>query len=206
MKKKDPEKERDESSSPELTLEEEFENLLNDFIAEEEEKPKPKRVSTRKVRKQPAPKKARGFDDVAGMEELKRLVTEGFINVLNNRECAEAYGITPPSILFYGPAGCGKTYFAEKIAEELGINFIKVVPDDLASTFVHGSQEKIGELFQKAEKKAPTLIFFDEFDALVPQRTSDDSSHQNGETNEFLCKLNNASEKGVYVLAATNHP
>jgi transitional endoplasmic reticulum ATPase len=140
------------------------------------------------------------------MEELKRLVTEGFINVLNNRECAEAYGITPPSILFYGPAGCGKTFFAEKIAEELGINFIKVVPDDLASTFVHGSQEKIGELFQKAEKKAPTLIFFDEFDALVPQRTSDESCHQNGETNEFLCKLNNAAEKGVYVLAATNHP
>lgn len=206
MKKKDPEKEWDDSSSPELTLEEEFENLLNDFIAEEEEKPKPKRVSTRKVRKQPAPKKARGFDDVAGMEELKRLVTEGFINVLNNRECAEAYGITPPSILFYGPAGCGKTFFAEKIAEELGINFIKVVPDDLASTFVHGSQEKIGELFQKAEKKAPTLIFFDEFDALVPQRTSDESCHQNGETNEFLCKLNNAAEKGVYVLAATNHP
>ena len=147
-----------------------------------------------------------GFKDVAGMDDLKQLVTEGFINVLNNRECAEAYGITPPSILFYGPAGCGKTFFAEKIAEELGINFIKVVPDDLASTFVHGSQEKIGELFQKAEKKAPTLIFFDEFDALVPQRTSDESCHQNGETNEFLCKLNNAAEKGVYVLAATNHP
>lgn len=167
MKKKDPEKEWLDSLNPEPSLEEEFEKLLNDFIAEEEEKPKPKRVSPRKERKQPAPKKARGFDDVAGMEELKRLVTEGFINVLNNRECAEAYGITPPSILFYGPAGCGKTFFAEKIAEELGINFIKVVPDDLASTFVHGSQEKIGELFQKAEKKAPTLIFFDEFDALV---------------------------------------
>jgi transitional endoplasmic reticulum ATPase len=183
-----------------------LESLFSGKMIEEEEKTIPQRVSAKKETKQPARKKARGFGDVAGMEELKRLVTEGFINVLNNRECAKAYGITPPSMLFYGPAGCGKTFFAEKIAEEVGINFIKVVPDDLASTLVHGTQEKIGELFRKAERKAPTLIFFDEFDAMVPQRTSDDRSYQNGETNEFLCMLNNAAEKGVYVLAATNHP
>ena len=151
-------------------------------------------------------KSKRGFDDVAGMDELKQLVIEGFINVLNNRKCAKAFDITPPSILFYGPAGCGKTFFAEKIAEEVGIHFMKVVPDDLASTLVHGTQEKIGELFRDAEEEAPTLIFFDEFDAMVPQRSNDDRNYQNGETNEFLCMLNNAAEKGVYVLAATNHP
>ena len=123
------------------------------MIEEEKEETTPKRVSAKRETKQPARKKACGFGDVAGMEELKRLVTEGFINVLNNRECAKAYGITPPSMLFYGPAGCGKTFFAEKIAEEVGINFIKVVPDDLASTLVHGTQEKIGELFRKAERK-----------------------------------------------------
>ena len=147
-----------------------------------------------------------GFSDVAGMDELKQMVIEGFINVLNNRECAKAFGITPPSLLFYGPAGCGKTYFAEKLAEEVGINFIKVVPDDLASTLIHGTQEKIGELFRRAEEEGPTLLFFDEFDAMVPQRTSDDRNYQNNEINEFLCMLNKASEKGVYVLAATNHP
>lgn len=150
--------------------------------------------------------KGKGFDDVAGMDELKRLVTEGFINVLNNKECAAAYGIKPPSLLFYGPAGCGKTFFAEKMAEEVGINFMKVVPDDIASTLVHGTQEKIGELFRKAERKAPTLMFLDEFDAMVPQRSNDDRNYQNGEVNEFLCMLNNAAERGVYVLAATNHP
>lgn len=79
-------------------------------------------------------KKGHGFGDVAGMEELKKMVTEGFINVLQNREYAEAYGIKPPAMLFYGPAGCGKTFFAEKMAEEIGINFIKIVPDDLACT------------------------------------------------------------------------
>ena len=156
---------------------------------------------------QPQPqKKGRGFSDIAGMDGLKQMVTEGFINVLRHPERAEAYGIKPPAMLFYGPAGCGKTFFAEKVAEELGIHFMKIVPDDLACTWVHGTQQKIGELFRKAEKKAPTLLFFDEFDAMVPQRTNDDRNYQNGETNEFLCMLNNASEKGIYVLAATNHP
>ena len=83
---------------------------------------------------------------------------------------------------------------------------MKVVPDDIASPYVHGTQEKIAAVFKRATKNAPTLIFFDEFDAMVPQRSVDDHGHQNGEVNEFLCMLNNAAEKGVYVLAATNHP
>lgn len=152
-------------------------------------------------------KKGNGFKDIAGMSDLKKLVTEGFINVLKNRKCAELYGIKPPSMLFYGPAGCGKTYFAEKMAEEIGINFVKIVPDDLACTWVHGTQQKIGEVFKDAEKKAPTLLFFDEFDAMVPKRSGDEANqHYDSEVNEFLCMLNNASERGIYVLAATNHP
>ena len=180
--------------------------LRNGKDTEKEEQTAPQRAVVQTEVKKPAPKRSNGFGDVAGMDELKQMVTEGFINVLNNQECAKAYGITPPSLLFYGPAGCGKTFFAEKIAEEVGINFMKVVPDDLASTLVHGTQEKIGEVFRKAERKAPTLIFFDEFDAMVPQRSNDDRNYQNGETNEFLCMLNNAAERGIYVLAATNHP
>ena len=154
------------------------------------------------------PKKAgHGFCDVAGMDSLKQVVREGFINVLQNRRLADAYGIRPPSMLLYGPAGCGKTFFAEKMAEEVGISFIKVVPDDLACTWIHGTQQKIGELFRKAEKQAPTLLFFDEFDAMVPRRSGDEASqHYDSEVNEFLCMLNNAAERGIYVLAATNHP
>lgn len=154
-----------------------------------------------------AKSKGQGFGDIAGMDSLKQMVREGFINVLQYRELADAYGIRPPAILFFGPAGCGKTFFAEKMAEEVGIHFMKVVPDDLACTWVHGTQQKIGELFRDAEKHAPTLLFFDEFDAMVPHRTGDASNqHYDSEVNEFLCMLNNASEKGVYVLAATNHP
>lgn len=123
-------------------------------------------------------KKSKGhrFGDIAGMSELKEFVTDGFINVLKNRECAKVYGIPPPSMLFYGPAGYGKTFFAEKMAEEIGINFMKIVPDDLACTWVHGTQQKIGEMFKNVEEKAPTLLFFDEFDAMVPKRSSDEAN------------------------------
>lgn len=153
-----------------------------------------------------AEKRGGGLQDIAGMTELKLLFTESFINVLRNKECAEMFGIKPPSMLLYGPAGVGKTFFAEKVAEEIGIHFMKVVPDDLACQYIHGTQAKIGELFKEAEQKAPTLLFFDEFDCMVPQRSADDDNYQNGEVNEFLCMLNNASSKGIYVIAATNHP
>ena len=166
----------------------------------------PVRVAAVQEENKPKQKGGSGFKDVAGLDDLKQLVIEGFINVLNNRECAKAFGVTPPSLLFYGQAGSGKTFFAEKIAEEVGVNFMKVVPDDIASTLVHGTQEKVADVFRRAAKTAPTLIFFDEFDAMVPRRSSDDRNYQNGEVNEFLCLLNNASEKGIYVLAATNHP
>mgnify|MGYP002535297305 FL=1 len=170
----------------------------------------PNPVPAKEAEHKPAIKKTskgRGFGDIAGMNELKEFVTEGFINVLKNPKCAEVYGIKPPSMLFYGPAGCGKTFFAEKMAEEAGIHFMKIVPDDLACTWVHGTQQKIGEVFRDAERKAPTLLFFDEFDAMVPRRSGDEANqHYDSEVNEFLCCLNNASDRGIYVIAATNHP
>lgn len=172
-----------------------------------EQKKEAAKDTQRKPASKTAAAKGNGFGDIAGMNELKEFVTEGFINVLRNRKCAERYGIKPPSMLFYGPAGCGKTFFAEKMAEEVGINFMKIVPDDLACTWVHGTQQKIGEVFRDAEKKAPTLLFFDEFDAMVPKRSGDEANqHYDSEVNEFLCMLNNASDRGIYVLAATNHP
>lgn len=189
------------------TTEKEWLQKFRQNKADEEQKEK---VSPQKTEKKPKPhsrKKGNGFSDVAGMNQLKEMVFEGFINVLKYKECAEAYGIRPPSMLFYGPAGCGKTFFAEKMAEELGINFMKIIPDDLACTWIHGTQQKIGEVFRKAERQAPTLLFFDEFDAMVPKRSDNDANQSyNGEVNEFLCMLNNASERGIYVLAATNHP
>ena len=172
-----------------------------------ETEPAPVRAEVAQQESKPVKNEGRGFRDVAGMDDLKRLVIEGFINVLNNRECAKAFGVTPPSLLFYGPAGCGKTFFAEKIAEEVGVNFMKVVPDDIASTLVHGTQEKVADVFRRAAKSAPTLIFFDEFEALAPRRGGG-STIMNRIVPELLSQMDGfqKAEGLLVLLASTNRP
>ena len=148
-----------------------------------------------------------GFADIAGMGELKRFLTERVIFVIKNREMAEKYRLLPPNgMLFYGPPGCGKTFMAEKFAEETGFNFILVKASDVGSSFVHGSQEKIANLFATAAKEAPVVICFDEFDALVPDRSVPANQYQAGEVNEFLTQLNNCSKRGIFVIGTTNRP
>lgn len=148
-----------------------------------------------------------GFKDIAGMEELKSYLSQRVIFVIKNKAAAEKYKLTTPNgMLLYGPPGCGKSFVAEKFAEETGFNFILVKSSDLASSFVHGSQEKIAQLFKQAEEKAPVVICFDEFDALVPDRSNPAAQHSAGEVNEFLTQLNNCSKRGIFVVGTTNRP
>lgn len=148
-----------------------------------------------------------GFADVAGMQSLKDMLTNSVLFALKNREKSKKYKLQIPNgILLYGPPGCGKSFIAEKFAEEAGYNFRLVKASDLASVYVHGSQEKIGALFDEARKTAPTILCFDEFDALVPARGKTGTEHQAGEVNEFLTQLNNCGEHDVFVIASTNRP
>ena len=75
---------------------------------------------------------------------------------------------------------------------------------DLGSTYIHGTQGKIADLFQKAEMNAPSVICFDEFDSFVPARGSDSARNRAEEVNEFLSQLNNCAERGVFVIGTTN--
>ena len=149
-----------------------------------------------------------GFADIAGMDDLKEMLHKRVILILKDKELAEKYKLTPPNgMLLYGPPGCGKSFFAEKFAEETGFNFILVKASDLGSIYVHGSQGKIADLFKKAEENAPTVLCFDEFDAFVPNRSTDNSgANQAGEVNEFLSQLNNCSKRGIFVIATSNRP
>lgn len=154
-----------------------------------------------------SPKKREGFSAIAGMQDLKDRLKHDVINVIENPEEYQKHGLgLPNGMLLYGPPGCGKTFFAERFAEEAGYNFIKVISSDIASIYVHGSQEKIGALFEEARKKAPTILYFDELDAMVPHRESVTNQSQKGEVNEFLSQLDNIGDSGVFVIGSTNKP
>ena len=148
-----------------------------------------------------------GFADIAGMDDLKEKIRYDIIDVLNDSERAKELGITIPNgILLYGPPGCGKTFFAEKCAEEMQCHFMYVKCSDVASPYIHGGQEKIARLFEDAREKSPTLLFLDEVDALLKKRTKQQNASESGEINEFLCQINNCGDADVFVIAATNMP
>lgn len=147
------------------------------------------------------------LDEVAGMSDLKALFRRDFIRIVRNPKVAQAYGIKPSNCtLLYGPQGCGKTFIAEKAAQESGLKYKIVNPSELGSIYMHGSQQKIAELFADAEKNGPMILIFDEFDAIVPKRDSELNGNQANEVNEMLTQLNNCASKGIYVLATTNRP
>src|SRR5690606_9229461 len=92
-------------------------------------------------------KKGKGFSAIAGMQELKDTIQLDVIDALNDKERYAEYGLTIPNgMLLYGPPGCGKTFFAEKTAEEIGFNFYQIKPSDIQSKFVNASQENIKNL------------------------------------------------------------
>ena len=125
--------------------------------------------------------------------------------MLRDKEKAAKYRLLPPNgMLLYGPPGCGKTFFAKKFAEESGFNYFLVNGSDLGSTYIHGTQGKIADLFKKAEMSAPAVICFDEFDSFVPARGSDSARNRAEEVNEFLSQLNNCAERGIFVIGTTN--
>lgn len=162
---------------------------------------------SKKETKTVSARKNKGFNSIAGMQSLKEKLVNDVIDLLNDKEGAERYGLTIPNgMLLYGPPGCGKTFFGERFAEEAGFNYQYIRSSDLASIYVHGSQEKIGKLFKEARDNAPTILCFDELDALVPNREKVNNVSQSGEVNEFLTQLNNCGEDGIFVIGTTNNP
>lgn len=152
-------------------------------------------------------KAGNGFADVAGLENVKTLLTDEVMFVLKNPEKAKQYRLKAPNgMLFYGPPGCGKTYVAEKFAQESRLNFVMIKASDLGSIYIHGTQGKIKELFDDAAAKAPTVLCFDELDGMVPDRSKVTSEGAAGEVNEFLSQLNNCSDRGIFVIGTTNRP
>mmetsp|Transcript_13306 Transcript_13306/g.20797 ORF Transcript_13306/g.20797 Transcript_13306/m.20797 type:complete len:98 (+) Transcript_13306:2563-2856(+) len=79
-------------------------------------------------------------------------------------------------LLLYGPPGCGKTYLAGAIAKHFNVNFISVKGPELLNKYIGASEQNVRELFEKAAAQKPCILFFDEFDSLVPKRGSNQTS------------------------------
>lgn len=147
------------------------------------------------------------WEDVGGLAEIKGELSEAVEWPLRYGELFEQLHLEPPKgILLSGPPGVGKTLMAKALAHESEVNFISVKGPELISKYVGESERGVREVFRKAKQASPCILFFDEFDALVPARKFyGDSQVTERVISQFLTELDGIEElKGVLVLAATN--
>ncbi|KAI4246474.1 MAG: hypothetical protein L6R42_009877, partial [Xanthoria sp. 1 TBL-2021] len=147
------------------------------------------------------------WGDVGGSDELKETLREAIEWPLKYRSDMEQEFLRPrKGLLLYGPPGCSKTLVAKAVATEAKLNFIAVKGAEILSMYVGESERTLREIFHKARGAAPSIIFFDEIDAIGAART--DSSQ--GGLHVLTTLLNELDGiealRGVFVLAATNQP
>lgn len=150
------------------------------------------------------------WEDVGGLEEVKSELTEAVEWPLKYPEVFAQLSTAPPrGILLFGPPGTGKTLLAKAVANESESNFISIKGPELLSKWVGESEKGVREVFRKARQAAPSIIFFDEIDALIPKRgTYIGSSHvTESVVSQILTELDGLEElNNVMVLGATNRP
>ena len=150
------------------------------------------------------------WEDVGGLEEVKRVLHEMVEMPLVNPEAFKRLGIRPPKgVLLYGPPGTGKTMVAKAVANNARANFLSTKGSSLLSKWYGESEKRIAEFFQRARQVTPAIIFFDEMDSLAPVRGSSMGEPQVTEriVNQLLAEMDGMQElKGVVVLGATNRP
>jgi transitional endoplasmic reticulum ATPase len=150
------------------------------------------------------------WKQVGGLEETKQALREAVEWPLKYPEVFDRLQTKPPKgILLFGPPGTGKTLLAKAVANESECNFIAIKGPELLSKWVGESEKGVREIFRKARQASPSIIFFDEVDALVPKRgTYMGSSHvTESVVSQILTELDGMEElKNVTILAATNRP
>ena len=149
------------------------------------------------------------WDDVGGLQDAKDQVQESVEWPLSNPERFDRLGVDPPAgVLLYGPPGTGKTLMAKAVANETNANFISVRGPQLLSKWVGESEKAIRQTFRKARQVSPTVIFFDELDALAPGRGGEVGSNVSERVvNQLLTELDGLEEmENVMVIGATNRP
>jgi transitional endoplasmic reticulum ATPase len=150
------------------------------------------------------------WDDIGGLDEARDRLKEGVELPLKHPEAFRRLGIRPAKgFLLYGPPGTGKTLLAKAAARESEANFIATKSSDLLSKWYGESEQQIARLFNRARQVAPTIIFIDELDSLVPARGGGLGEPQVTErvVNTILSEMDGLEElQNVVVIGATNRP
>jgi len=145
------------------------------------------------------------FDDVGGLDATKRRLREAVEWPLSYSPLFDAAATEPPSgVLLYGPPGTGKTLLAEAIAGESGVNLVRVAGPELLDRYVGETEKAIRELFERARRTAPTIVFLDEIDAIAGQREGGHEATARA-VSQLLTEMDRtADHPGVVVVGATN--
>ena len=147
------------------------------------------------------------FKDVAGMQSAKEEIME-FVDFLKNPEKYNKLGAKiPRGALLVGPPGTGKTLLAKSVAGEAGVPFFAISGSDFVEKFVGVGASRVRDLFKKARKKSPSIIFLDEIDAVGKKRGSSHmrNDERDNTLNQLLVEMDGFStDSNVVVLAATN--
>ena len=149
------------------------------------------------------------WEDVGGLEEVKRELKEAVEWPLKHPEVFKRMGVDPPKgILLYGPPGTGKTLLAKAIATESEANFISVKGPELMSKWVGESEKAVREIFRKARMVSPAIIFFDEIDSLAPRRgLASETQVTERVVSQLLTELDGLEPlREIVVIAATSRP
>jgi len=151
------------------------------------------------------------WEDVGGLEDIKSELQEAVEWPLKYPKLFEKAGIRPLNgIILFGPPGCGKTLLAKAVASESQCNFITVKGPEILSKWVGESQKSIREIFRKGRQASPSIIYFDEIDAITAIRNSYEgtgSGVTSSIVNQILVEMDGLEDrKGVIVIASTNRP
>ena len=154
------------------------------------------------------------WEDVGGLEEAKKEILDTIQAPLKHPELLSS-GMKRSGILMYGPPGVGKTLLAKAVATECSLNFLSVKGPELLNMYIGQSEENVREVFSRARKASPCIIFFDELDALAPNRgkSGDSGGVMDRIVSQLLAELDgvkssvqSTSESIVFVIGATNRP
>ncbi len=148
------------------------------------------------------------YEDIGGLKEEIKKIREMVELPLKHPEVFDRLGIEPPKgVLLHGPPGTGKTLLAKAVANESEANFMLLNGPEIMSKFYGESEKKIRDLFEEAEKNAPTIIFIDEIDAIAPKREDVQGEVERRVVSQLLTMMDGLQSRGrVIVIGATNRP